>query len=188
MKNTVLRSLQVAVAAAALGLGGFAAAQPAAGQQGHGQNMHKQGHHKHHREHRGHHRVDRAEHMKQRLDKLKAELNLSAAQTGAWDSYLAAMKPAERPARMERGDFAKLTTPERIDKMRELRTQRHADMDRRGDATKAFYAQLNADQQKTFDKTSQRMHGHAGPRHGHAHHRHGGQPGQDRPAPDAKAQ
>ena len=126
--------------------------------------------------------------MKQRLDKLKAELNLSAAQTGAWDSYLAAMKPAERPARMERGDFAKLTTPERIDKMRELRTQRHADMDRRGDATKAFYAQLNADQQKTFDKTSQRMHGHAGPRHGHAHHRHGGQPGQDRPAPAAKGQ
>ncbi len=53
MKNTVLRSLQVAVAAAALGLGGFAAAQPAAGQQGHGQNMHKKGHHKHHRGERG---------------------------------------------------------------------------------------------------------------------------------------
>ena len=52
-------------------------------------------------------------------------------------------------------DMAKLTTPERIDKMKELRAQHlgemTAAMDKRGEATKAFYAVLTPDQQKVFD-------------------------------------
>ena len=60
-----------------------------------------------------------------------------------------------------RAEMAKLTTPERIDKMRELRTQRttemHAAMDKRSDATKAFYATLNPEQKKTFDAETLKM-------------------------------
>jgi hypothetical protein len=59
-----------------------------------------------------------------------------------------------------------MTTPDRIDHMRALRTQRDAEMDRRADATKAFYAQLTAEQKKTFDAETARMfRPHGGMRH-----------------------
>ena len=116
-----------------------------------------------------------------RQAELKAKLAIAPAQEGAWTAYTAAMQPpARNTARPDRAamkaEFAKLTTPERIDKMRALRTQRTAErnaaMDKRGDATKAFYATLNDTQKKTFD--SERMawggKGHGG-RHGHSHHR-----------------
>ena len=73
--------------------------------------------------------------------------------------------PHQRP---ERGEFAKLTTPERIDRMRALRAQRNAEMDKRMDATKGFYAVLTAEQKKTFDAESLRFLG--GGKGGH-HHR-----------------
>lgn len=133
----------------------------------------------HHKHQRGDKRGDRMEHMKQRLEKLKAELKLTPAQEGAWTTYTEAMKPGERPAPGDREAFAKLTTPQRIDKMRELRAKRSAEMDRRGEATKAFYTQLNADQQKTFDSAAMRMH------KGHGKH-HGARPGQDAAAPAAQ--
>jgi periplasmic protein CpxP/Spy len=60
----------------------------------------------------------------------------------------------------------KLTTPQRIDKMREMRTQRMAAMDKRMDATKTFYAALSPEQQKTFDAE----HKMRGGRHGGGHH------------------
>jgi hypothetical protein len=88
------------------------------------------------------------EHMKQRMEKLKADLKLTPAQQAAWTTYTQAMKPGERPAPGDREAFAKLTTPERIDKMREMRGKRMAEMDRRAEATKAFYAQLNAEQKR----------------------------------------
>lgn len=142
----------------------------------------------HHKHHRADKRGDRMEHMKQRMEKLKAELKLTPAQESAWTTYTNAIKPGERPARGDREAFAKLTTPERIDKMREMRAKRNAEMDRHGEATKAFYAQLNAEQQKTFDSAAMRMHKGHGKHHGH---RHGAHPGQERhvaaPAP-AQAQ
>jgi hypothetical protein len=94
------------------------------------------------------------------------------------------MKTGERPAPGDREAFAKLTTPERIDKMREMRGKRMAEMDRHAEATKAFYAQLNAEQKKTFDTATLRMHHQRG---GHHHGHHGGKPGQERPAAPAPA-
>lgn len=48
--------------------------------------------------------------------------------------------------------MAKLPTPERIDKMKALRSQHMSDMttamDKRGEATKALYAALTPEQQK----------------------------------------
>ncbi|WP_051303093.1 Spy/CpxP family protein refolding chaperone [Comamonas composti] len=110
------------------------------------------------------------ERMQKRLDQVKAELKLTPAQENAWSTYAAALKPAERGQRMERQAFSQLTTPQRIDKMRELRTQHAAEAERRGEATKAFYAQLNAEQQKTFDKVSLKAmgkHRRGGHNHGH---------------------
>lgn len=104
---------------------------------------------------------------------LKARLALTSDQESAWTAYTASMQPSVRSARPtpeQRAEFDKLTTPERIDKMRALRTQRMAErtaaMDKRGDATKSFYAALNADQKKVFD--SQRM-GRGSMGHGSGH-------------------
>ena len=93
---------------------------------------------------------------------LKAQLKLTPTQEGAWSAFSASMQPPAHGARMtqeQRAEMDKLTTPERIDKMRALRSQHmaemNASMDKRGEATKTFYAALDADQKKVFD--SQRM-------------------------------
>jgi IS5 family transposase len=132
--------------------------------------------------HAGERRHDPAK-MQARIAKhqaeLKAKLAITPAQEGAWSSYTAALQPparndAARPDRAAaRAELAKLTTPERIDKIRALRAQRmtemNAAMDKRGDAVKTFYSALNPTQQKVFD--SQPMgwgggHGHGGPHGG----------------------
>lgn len=128
----------------------------------------------HHGDHMGRH--DPAQ-MQARIAKhqaeLKAKLKLTPAQEGAWTAFTASRQPPVHGARPDRAamkaEFDKLTTPERIDKMRALRAQRMAEMsaamDKRGDATKTFYAALSPEQQKVFD--SQRM-GHGG-HHGQHH-------------------
>ena len=132
----------------------------------------------------GHHRHDPAK-MQARIAKhqaeLKAKLAITPAQEGAWSAWTAALQPqarsgAPRPDRAaQRAEFEKLTTPQRIDKMNALRTQRTAErnaaMAKRGDATKTFYAALSADQQKVFD--SQRF-GRGGKGHGGHHGPHKG--------------
>lgn len=119
-------------------------------------------------------RPDRAamqQRMEARLAQLKQRLQLTADQQGAWDSFTAALRPgAGGHARldMDRQEFARLTTPERIDRMRAMRLQRQADMDRRDDAVKTFYAALTPAQQKVFDREALHAMGPEG------HWRHGG--------------
>jgi len=112
----------------------------------------------------GHHgtgRMDPAKmqaRMEQRQTALKAELKLTAAQEPAWAAFVASHK---LPAGMKgqplaaMPDLAKMTTPERLDKMKELRAQRMGEMtaamDQRAEATKTFYAVLTPEQQKVFD-------------------------------------
>lgn len=134
-----------------------------------------------HAGHHGKHRHDPAK-MQARIAKhqaeLKAKLAITPAQEGAWSAWTSALQPqarnaAQRPDRAAmRAEFEKLTTPQRIDRMNALRAQRMTEMNaamaKRGDATKTFYAALNADQQKVFD--SQRM-GYGGKGHG-GHHGH----------------
>ncbi|MEO5794169.1 MAG: Spy/CpxP family protein refolding chaperone [Rhodoferax sp.] len=91
------------------------------------------------------------EHMLKRQAALKAQLKITAAQEGAWTTFTSSMQPPAKGPRPDKADFQKLTTPERIDKMRAMRTERDAEMDKRADATKAFYAVLSPEQQKTFD-------------------------------------
>lgn len=111
-----------------------------------------------------------------RQAELKASLQITPAQEGAWTAFTAAMQPRARHARPtpeQRAEFAKLTTPERIDKMHALRAQRMAGisaaMDQRGEAIKTFYAALSPEQKKTFDAE----HAKFGKRGGHGHHEGG---------------
>jgi protein CpxP len=134
----------------------------------------------------GHHATDpaqrqlrRQERMARRLGELKQILQISAQQEGAWTSWTTALRPAQqqlqRPSRVE---FARMTTPERIDRVRAVRTQRNAEMDRRLEATKTFYAALTPDQKRLFDAEGMRFVGGMrggmdgkGGRHGGGHHR-----------------
>lgn len=131
------------------------------------------------REHRAPSPEKVKERMAQRAAQLKQKLNLTPAQEPAWTQFTTAMQPpaGERHAGLDRKGMEQLTTPERIDRMRAARAQRSAEMDRRDDAVKTFYAALSPEQQKTFDAESRRMHhGMGGPRDhrdgkpGHGHH------------------
>lgn len=110
------------------------------------------------------------ERMQRRMESLKRILQITPAQEGAWNAWATAMRPSAQmmQQRGQREAFERMTTPERIDRMRQLRAQRSAEMDRRADATKTFYAQLTPPQQKAFDEVSLRFFG----RHGHGR-RHG---------------
>ena len=95
-------------------------------------------------------RAQRQERMAKRLAELKGKLQVTTAQEGAWTTWTTALKPAQLQ-RPDRAELERLTTPERIDRMRALRAQRNAEMDKRMDATKTFYAALTPDQKKVFD-------------------------------------
>ncbi len=117
---------------------------------------------------------------------MKAKLKITSAQEGAWTAFTAAMQPPAssgadkdvRPASEQRAELDKLTTPQRIDKMREIRNQRMTSMtalmDKRGEAAKTFYAALSPEQQKVFDAEHMMRGGFDG--HGHGGH-HGGMGG-----------
>ena len=132
--------------------------------------MHSQG-----MNHQGMGKMDPAK-MQARMDQrhaaLKAQLKLTAAQEPAWTAFVASHTP---PAGMmgqkaAMADLAKLPTPERIDKMKELRAQRMGEMtaamDKHGDAAKVFYAALTPEQQKVFDTHAMQGPGKSKGKHG----------------------
>ena len=112
------------------------------------------------REHHG--RFDAArmqEHIAKRQAQLKHKLQITPAQESAWNTYTTAMTPPANIRPPERAEFDKLTTPERIDRMRAMRSARAAEMDKRTDAAKALYAALSPEQKKVFDaETAPRQH------------------------------
>ncbi len=111
----------------------------------------------------GHHDPAKMQqHMAKRQAALKEKLQITPAQEAAWSTFTAALTPPAMGQRPDRAEFEKLTTPQRIDKMRELRTQHMAAMDQRAEATKVFYAQLTPEQQKVFDAQTLRQGRHMG--------------------------
>lgn len=116
--------------------------------------------------------VQRQERFARRMAGLKALLKLTPAQEAAWTSFSNALRPQAAPLRTDRQALARLSTPDRIDQMRALRNERMAQMDRRGEATKAFYATLDAQQKMAFDEATARggMKAGAGGRGGHRAH------------------
>ena len=110
------------------------------------------------------------------LNELKGKLKLEASQEAAWNTFAQSMQPMPAGQRPDRAALEKLSTPERIDQMMAFKAQRDARMQKHADATKAFYAALNAEQKKTFDAESARMVRGMG-EHGGMHARHHGGPG-----------
>ena len=109
--------------------------------------------------------------MERRLAALKLKLNIGGAQEGAFNTWATALKPTARLQRPDRAEFERMTTPERIDRMRALRGARITEMDRRMEATNVFYGALNADQRKVFDGESMQMlRGGGKDRGGHGRH------------------
>lgn len=132
----------------------------------------------------GEHRMDPArmerfrarmeERMAKRFGALKDKLQITRGQESAWETWTAALKPTkfQRP---DRAAFKSMTTPERIDRIKALRSQRATEMDKRLDATKTFYAQLTPEQQKLFDQEGLRFVRGGHQRGGHfGHHGHRG--------------
>lgn len=121
------------------------------------------------REHGG--RFDPAKRLERfaaRMAQIKEKLQITPAQEGAWANWITAIQPSANTERPDRAALEKLPTPQRIDQLRALRTQHIATMDRRGEATKTFYAALTPAQQALFDAGAARM----GRHHGHGgHHR-----------------
>jgi protein CpxP len=128
--------------------------------------------------------------MAKRQDDLKAKLKLAPTQEAAWTTYTGAMKPPAAPmaAHPDRAAMEKMTTPERIDFMKTMRAARDVEMNKRADATKAFYATLNAEQKKVFDAEHMNHGGKRGGRHGGGKMGHGdmkGGPGMMQPPASA---
>jgi Spy/CpxP family protein refolding chaperone len=121
--------------------------------------------------------------MAERLAEFKLKLKVTPAQESAWMTFTDAIKPAPRaPMATSHAELSKLPTPERLDRMRALRTEHMAAMtarmDQRAEATKTFYAVLNADQKKVFDEQFSRFAGgHGGHRMGPMGNQHGRHPG-----------
>ena len=101
--------------------------------------------------------------MAKRMAELKQKLGITAAQEGAWNAWTQSMQPPAQMVRPNPEEMAKLTTPERIDKMKAMHSERHARMDKRAESTKTFYAALTPEQKKVFDAETARMMGGRGP-------------------------
>ena len=119
----------------------------------------------------GHNPAKMAQMHAKHLSDLKAKLKITAAQEAAWNTFAEGMKPpadmmGKRP---DRAEMDKLTTPERMDKMRALHKEHtavmDAAMDKRAEATNTFYAVLSAEQKKTFDAEHAKMGMHGGGEH-----------------------
>jgi protein CpxP len=112
--------------------------------------------------------------MEKRQEALHAKLKLTAAQEPAWKTFVEQTKPPQRDANKQhhedRAAWAKLTTPERMEKFLARMQTREQFLTARLNAVKTFYAVLTPTQQKTFDAAY--AHGPFGGHH-HRHRHHG---------------
>jgi hypothetical protein len=142
--NTTRLALSVLMASAALATVMPAQAQPMMGEMG-----------MHHNEGRIHERL--VKHWEKRQAELKTKLHLTEVQEPAWKSFVEGMKVPAKPLgqQIDREVLAKLSTPERIEKMGAVHEANLATMQahikQRNEATRTFYNQLSVDQQKVFD-------------------------------------
>lgn len=127
-----------------------------------------------------------AERMAQHQAKLHDKLKITAAQEPAWNAFLAAnkMQQGQQGQRPQRGEFAKLSAPERLEKWIAMSKQRIGMQESRLASLKTFYAVLTPEQQKTFNDSVPGGHrgGHRGWGHrgwGGHHGDQGGQRGMD---------
>jgi hypothetical protein len=121
-------------------------------------------------------REARQEMRAKHLAGLKDKLKLQPQQESAWQAFANLAAPGKGPMGREdrqamRDELGKLNTPQRLDLMLTRADERRAQMVKRAEAVKQFYAQLNPEQQKVFDAEARPFRdGRPG------HHRHAGGP------------
>jgi len=81
---------------------------------------------------------------------LHSALKLGTSQEANWTEFSGKMKPAEMQMH-EHQDWAKLSTPDRLDRMLDGMKLHEKSMTEHVAAVKTFYDTLTADQKKTFD-------------------------------------
>ena len=89
------------------------------------------------------------------LDHLRGDLQLTASQQDAWQSFQQAYRVDPQDVTRERDAEARMPSlngPQRMDLAISMAEQDLAGMRQRSDALKAFYGGLSADQQHTFDR------------------------------------
>lgn len=117
-----------------------------------------------------------AERHTARMERLKTLLQITPAQEAAFKAYAARTEPTPPKAPAAQQDWSKLTTPQRLEQMQALHNERSAEMSKRIEATKSFYAQLTPAQQKAFDlQSGLERAGMKGEHRQGGHGRHGGE-------------
>lgn len=102
----------------------------------------------------GHH-WDRGAFAEKHYARLHDKLQLTAEQQGAWNTFVTKTKPSAQDARPDWQEIAKLPTPERLDRVLQMKKDHLQQTEARIQATKEFYATLSADQKKVFDEATQ---------------------------------
>jgi hypothetical protein len=102
-------------------------------------------------EHHRHMEGNRQEQFQRRQAALHDKLKLNASQEAAWKTYVAAITPPQQQQRPERGDWEKLSAPDRMEKMLAMMKEREAMMSNHLQAMKTFYATLSPLQKQIFD-------------------------------------
>lgn len=109
--------------------------------------------------------MDPAQMAERHAQRMRDALQLRPDQEPALKALIAAMQPPAGGMAAMRGQrqaMAKLTTPERLDRMQAMMAQHEARFRQRADAIKRFYAQLTPAQQKAFDAMPMMDHGMMG--------------------------
>ena len=153
-RSTIFKPLALGAAILTAGFAVQAQAQPGPGAQA-GQRAGVEGRMAKH---------DPAEMAARRTEHLRTALQLKPDQDAALKAFIDATTPsAGRRAEMKQRhqEMAKLTTPERLDRMKAMMAEHQAMFDKRAAATKRFYSQLTPSQQKAFDAMGP-MHGKGG--------------------------
>jgi Spy/CpxP family protein refolding chaperone len=99
----------------------------------------------------------------QHLATLHDKLKLTAQQEPAWKKFTANNPMADKSARPDPAEMAKLNAPQRLEKGIEHMKTMETKMTEHLAALKEFYAVLTPEQQKTFDEQTPRF----GDRRGH---------------------
>lgn len=91
--------------------------------------------------------------------RLHDTLRIRPDQEQAWQSFQRASTPSDQDDAQHRDAYermARLRAPQRMDLAIQLMRSDLQDMERRGDALRAFYATLSPDQQAVFDRETMR--------------------------------
>lgn len=100
----------------------------------------------------GHARGDMVERMKQHQQRVHDALKLTPQQQGAWTKFQESHPFMRADLRPDPAELAKLSAPERAEKMLERQKQHQEAMTQHVAALKEFYGQLTPEQQKIFDE------------------------------------